>query len=198
MEKFFTLLCAILIIVGCAKTETENSQEPTPQPEPSISYKVGDLYEKGNVKGLVFRVNEDGNSGLIVSMTEPEQMKAWGTEFTATGCNIRSCGEQNTAIIYTLSDWQTKYPAFAWCKSLGDGWYIPAIDELRELLIVGSSNTFAHAIFNHKATPLASDNYYLSSTEYDEWFVCLVDAHSLIEKQNYKQYIYHVRAIRRF
>lgn len=199
MKKYFALLVATLFIVGCDKENSDITTEPTPDPEPSVkSYQIGDLYDKDGVKGLVFRVNEDGESGLIVSLTEPEQMKAWSTEFITTDATVRNCGEQNTALIYTLKDWQSKYPAFAWCKSLGSGWYIPSIDELRELLIIGSGNSFSHAIYNHKATPFAKDYHYLSSTEMDQWWVYTVDAKSHKQSANYKQYTYHVRAIHSF
>ena len=119
MEKIFALALSLLLITGCKKGEVEPNIEPTPQPEPSITeYKIGDLYDKDGVKGLVFRVYEDKMSGLIVSMTEPEEMKAWSSEFTATGCTERECGELNTSIIYSLPNWQSNYPAFEWCKSL--------------------------------------------------------------------------------
>ena len=199
MKKILAFALCILFFTGCKKGEVEPNIEPTPQPEPSITeYKIGDLYDKDGVKGLVFRVYEDKLSGLIVSMTEPEKMKAWSSEFIATGCTERECGELNTSIIYSLPNWQSNYPAFEWCKSLGKGWYIPSIDELRELLIISSGNTFAHAIYNNKATPFATDYYYLSSTEMDEWWVYLVDAKTQKQSANYKQYTYHVRAIHTF
>ena len=199
MKKILAFALCILFFTGCKKGEVEPNIEPTPQPEPSITeYKIGDLYDKDGVKGLVFRVYEDKLSGLIVSMTEPEVMKAWSSEFIATGCTERECGELNTSIIYSLPNWQSNYPAFEWCKSLGKGWYIPSIDELRELLIIASGNTFAHAIYNNGATPFATDYYYLSSTEMDEWLVYLVDAKTQKQSANYKQYTYHVRAIHTF
>ena len=35
--------------------------------------------------------------------------------------------------IRSLSNWQNDYPAFAWCASLGDGWYLPALKELKAI-----------------------------------------------------------------
>lgn len=199
MRKLLAFALTALLLIGCKKEDVTPNEEPTPQPEPSVTtYKIGDLYDKDGVKGLVFRVDESGKSGLIVSLSEPEQMKAWSYDLVPTGATIRSCGEQNTAIIYTQPNWESRYPAFAWCKSLGEGWYIPSIDELRELLIIGSSNTFALAIHNNKATPFATDYYYLSSTEMDEFWVYIVDAQSQKESANYKQYTYHTRAIHSF
>ena len=199
MRELLAFALTALLFIGCKKEDVTPNEEPTPQPEPSVTtYKIGDLYNKDGVKGLVFRVDESGKSGLIVSLSEPEQMKAGSYDLVPTGATIRSCGEQNTAIIYAQPNWKSRYPAFAWCNSLGEGWYIPSIDELRELLIIGSSNTFALAIHNNKATPFATDYYYLSSTEMDEFWVYIVDAQSQKESANYKQYTYHTRAIHSF
>lgn len=198
MEHFLTLALVLLLFTGCDKGEVETNHTPEPMPEQVTIYNIGDLYDKDGIKGLVFRVNEGGQSGLIVSLSEAESPKAWSYEFIATGSNIRSSGEQNTAIIYSLPDWQNKYPAFVWCKNLGSGWYIPAVNELRELLLISSSTTFSRAISTNNATPFASQGYYLSSTEMDEYWVYIVDAQTRKESANYKQYTYHTRAIRSF
>ena len=90
-----------------------------------------------------------------------------------------------------------KYPAFVWCKSLGDGWYIPSVNELRELLIIGSGNTFTQAIVKNKATRFSGGKY-LSSTEMDQFWMYYVDFETFIEEGNYKQYTYSIRAIHAF
>lgn len=169
MRKIIALFFALLSIVSCKENGDITPETPQVLEEKPTEYKIGDLYDVDGVKGLVFRVDEGGTSGLIVSMTEPETMLAWGLEHVLIGSSIRTSGEQNTAIIYSLTDWEAKYPAFAWCKSLGNGWYIPSVNELKELLLIGSSNTFAQAIIDNKATPFASDYKYLSSTEMDEF-----------------------------
>ena len=199
MRKFLLLLCAMLCVVAC---ESGKNPDPDPQPEPTPeesqpAYKVGDLYDVDGVKGLIFRVNDDGKSGLIVSLTEAPTKLAWSTELVVTNATSRKNGAENCEKIMTIADWSSKYPAFVWCKSLGDGWYIPSVNELRELLIISSSNTFRQAIVANKAT-LFSDGKYLSSTEMDDWWIYLVDAATAQESANYKQYIYRVRAIYQF
>lgn len=197
MIAFVLTLFFAIWATACDSNHTpEITPDPTPTPEVR-SYSIGDLYDNDGVQGLVFRVNEAGDSGLIVSLTEPDNMLAWGTEFITTGSNVRSSGQMNTEIIYTLPNWEKKYPAFAWCKSLGEGWYIPSVNELRELLIIGSSNTFRESIIKNKATAFSAGKY-LSSTEMDDWWVYLVDAATTQESANYKQYIYRVRAIYQF
>lgn len=52
MKKFLLLF---LIVLGA--TKTVNAQ-----------YKVGDYYEKDGLKGIVVRVDNSGNHGLIMSL----------------------------------------------------------------------------------------------------------------------------------
>ena len=199
MKKLLLLLSAILCIVAC---NPSNTPDPTPQPEPTPeesqpAYKVGDLYDVDGVKGLIFRVNEDGQSGLIVSLTESQTKLAWSTELVVTNATSRKNGAENCEKIMAIADWSSKYPAFVWCKSLGDGWYIPSVNELRELLIIGSGNTFTQAIVKNKATRFSGGKY-LSSTEMDQFWMYYVDFETFIEEGNYKQYTYSVRAIHTF
>ena len=46
-----------------------------------------------------------------------------------------SNGLNNLRSIMKIAAWKDKYPAFAWCADHGDGWYLPAIDELKEFLL---------------------------------------------------------------
>ncbi len=39
-------------------------------------------------------------------------------------------GAKNQRKIASLPNWQEEFPAFAWCASLGEGWYLPAVGEL--------------------------------------------------------------------
>ena len=199
MRKFLLLLCAMLCVVAC---EPGKNPDPDPQPEPApevnqSAYKVGDLYDVDGVKGLIFRVNDDGKSGLIVSLTEAPTKLAWSTELVVTNATSRKNGVENCEKIMTIADWSSKYPAFVWCKSLGDGWYIPSVNELRELLIIGSGNTFTQAIVKNKATRFSSGKY-LSSTEMDQYWMYYVDFDTFITDGNYKQFTYNVRAIHAF
>ena len=161
MRQFILLIGALLCITSC-KSDNNPDPIPEPEPEPTQGYKVGDLYDSNGVKGLVFKVNEDGTSGLIASMYEPESMLAWATELIVTKATSLDSGEKNCATIFALPNMESHYPAFAWCKSLGEGWYIPSIRELKELLMVGYSATFSQAIEQHNATPLSANGKYLS------------------------------------
>ena len=45
-------------------------------------------------------------------------------------------GMKNLHLIKKINDWRNKYPAFAWCAARGDSWYLPAIEELKLLLLM--------------------------------------------------------------
>ena len=110
MRKFLLLLCTMLCVVAC---EPGKNPVPEPQPEPTPeesqpAYKVGDLYDVDGVKGLIFRVNDDGKSGLIVSLTEAPTKLAWSTELVVTNATSRKNGAENCEKIMTIADWSTQ------------------------------------------------------------------------------------------
>ena len=41
------------------------------------SYKVGDLYDVGGKRGVVFEASEDGKHGTIIALTQPEGIMPW-------------------------------------------------------------------------------------------------------------------------
>ena len=137
-------------------------------------YKVGDYYNENGMQGVVFQVSADGRSGKIVSLTQPTDGKiAWAVGSYERGRTIGATytddGEKNMAIVKSISDWQTKYPAFAWCAKLGSAWYLPAIDEL-ELLLFNDTvrNAVNKTIEAHNGTKLSDKGeprWYWSSTE---------------------------------
>ena len=191
----------LIILTALCFTACNNNSSTQPDPEEieaNKTYQIGDLYSRDGVRGLVFKVDESGKSGLIVSFSESDTLLAWGQELVKTGANYRNDGELNCSIIRNIEGWEQKYPAFVWCQSLGGGWYIPAINELIELCRVSYTIEFAEAIAEYNAEPLTVGAYYISSTEADKWFVYLAEPSSATESSNYKQYTYRVRAIHSF
>lgn len=94
-------------------------------------YSIGDCYPKDGspVEGIVFEVSEDGQHGKVFSLAEGFGLK-WRTIGDADYTDDRDNGMNNFEIITAMEPEYDGYPAFAWCASLGDGWYIPAINEL--------------------------------------------------------------------
>ena len=86
---------------------------------------IGELYEGG----VVFEVN---NSFVKVLSLRESDMLAWSTENISTGCTeSHEDGLENTQKLLALPSYSAeKYPAVAWCVSLGEGWYLPSTKEL--------------------------------------------------------------------
>ena len=140
------------------------------------TYKIGDYYNENGKEGVVFEVTADGKHGKIVSMTQSDRGIRWASDAyeqkRLIGADSKSDGAYNMVKVKSISGWQTKYPAFKWCADLGDGWYLPAIDELEKFMLdksvwIAVSLTLiargGTALHNIAASTV---NRYWSSTEY--------------------------------
>lgn len=155
----------------------------------TVSYKVGDYYPDPNVdvtdaeavktvEGIVFSVTDEGAHGKILSLVE-----SCGLKWNTTGAGDATLDEDDGAV-----NWDTikakdasfsNYPAFAWCASLGDGWYIPAINELITLRTAWGTTLAEKTAFNNRISAVGGEQlkssalvgssaksaYYYSSTE---------------------------------
>lgn len=108
---------------------------------PAKTYKIGDLYDENGKQGVVFEVSADGEHGKIVSFNEIEltwandDFDSWREKI---GASSETNGAVNMAVVQRIPNWREKYPAFAWCADLGEGWYLPAIDELKVIYDIGN------------------------------------------------------------
>ena len=105
----------------------------TPEAKPQKKrYKVGDYYNENGNEGVVFEVSADGQHGKIVSLIET--MLPWCSDKKERkrfiGANSRTDGAYNMAVVKAIPNWQSIHPAFKWCADYGEGWYLPARDEL--------------------------------------------------------------------
>ncbi len=132
----FGLLFALALLVGAVLYVVGNSDDEEFKIEQmeitAPPYEVGDLYNAGGLVGVVFQVDSTGYSGKIVSLTEGSEV--WtGDKYEvvrAIGAADLTDGEPNMALVQQVPGWQEKYPAFAWCTAQGEGWYLPAAEEL--------------------------------------------------------------------
>ena len=128
----------------------------------SAPYKVGDYYNDGTKEGVVFEVSNGGYNGKIVSL---EQIKCcWSKKEVKTGATSKRDGMYNMQKIRSLSNWQNDYPAFAWCASLGDGWYLPA---LKELKAISAQCAAINNTLKAKGKPELETYWHWSSTQDD-------------------------------
>ena len=148
-------------------------------------YSVGDKYLRNGKKGIVFYITDNGLHGKIVS--EDETKCVWSTEKITTYATEKNDGMANMKKIQAISGWHEKYPAFAWCADKGEGWYLPALNELKTL-------------YESKVVELKS-SWYWSSTEYDyRWAeeVYMYNGHTASYYKDDNNYDHYVRAVYAF
>ena len=162
---------------------------PAVQYEGAVTYKVGDYYpnpsvdvddpeEVAKVEGIVFAVSEDGFHGKMLSLQEGSSL-AWNTTGAADYTDDEDDGMANFTTVKAKDPSFASYPAFAWCVSLGEGWYIPAVNEVlliratwqanktlldNKFTAIGAMPLSAMKYVSSKGKDQAS--YYYSSTEY--------------------------------
>lgn len=103
----------------------------------NAQYKIGDIYNKNEVKGIVVQVNEKGEHGLIMSLKGCDNRWCKNEVKTAVGAIDENDGAVNMEAVknYISSNnlsWDA-FPLFKWANELGDGWYIPAKNELQTI-----------------------------------------------------------------
>ena len=166
-------------------------------------WNIGDYYEVNGKKGVVFWVDETGKHGKIVSMQEVSRQWCDKNEFEkriATGAVDCSNGAYNQELICSRYGYFGSYPAVVWCRDLGNGWYLPAIYELKELLLKDSVYFPVNAsLVQNAGDPLSekrSSNLYWSSTEADvRIYALLLNMADNKIVEYYKHETHRVRAV---
>lgn len=138
-----------------------SSYTPAPVSTPTVSgkFKVGDVYDDGINRGVIFEIS--GNTAKIVSLKKSTNMVVWAVGSEAKrniGATNTYDGEKNFMLVKQIPEWRAKYPAFKWCADLGSSWYLPAKGELETI----QRNK---ALIEPRLTDKLSDNFYFSSTE---------------------------------
>jgi hypothetical protein len=130
---------------------------------------VGDYFHENGRKGVVFEVATDGMSGKIVDLQHSDEYFAYARQNEALkwmSATSMDNGESNFAKIKKRSKWKTLYPAFAWCAGLGEGWYLPANNELKSLLSDKAKLDLINKTLKAKGAKVIVSVEYWSSTEY--------------------------------
>ncbi len=152
---------------------------------------IGELYEDG----VVFEVN---NSYVKVMSIRESEILAWSTETISTGCTgDHEDGLENTEKLLALPSYiPERYPAVAWCITLGEGWYLPSPKELilirKNLLGTNTSNedTDKMAAANQLMKNLGGDEFtwamYWSSKESTSTNACVARLNKIVD-HNYSK-----------
>lgn len=138
-------------------------------------WSVGDYYHANGKEGVVFWVDTTGLHGKIVSMIENDCVWAIKAYYkTETHANNMRDGLKNLEVIQKTPDWKIKFPAFSFCQELGNEWYLPAIDELRLLLLEDKIRNVINATLEQEGARKLGDpttiRWYWSSTEHGAHF----------------------------
>lgn len=104
-------------------------------------YQVGDIVDFNGTKGYVYKVSSNGRHGMAVSISDFKPKK-WCTDKSLSKKVIENTtiddGAKNMEAYISTANASGKdlaaYPALQWAQSLGQGWYIPSVKELKELL----------------------------------------------------------------
>lgn len=150
-------VATISVTAGAVKAECKVTVQT-----PAKEWAVGDYYEVGSVKGVVVWVDESKTKGKIISLDETTA-NVWSTGNGTTGAQSTTDGKSNTEKVKALDNELTSFPAFKWCVDHGEGWYLPASDEVKCFLTIAP--VINAVLTEHGGTAL--DCYYWSSTESD-------------------------------
>lgn len=159
-------------------------------------YKIGDYYNRNGRKGVVFAVSADGRHGKIVSLTvsKSKERLEWSLDEALIGADDETNGANNMAKVRAIVGWREKYPAFAWCADLGEGWYLPAKEEL--LAIFRNKETINKTLSAKNRDDLI--RFYWSSTEYSKFCAWIVGMDNGNTSLSNKFNRFYVRAVSAF
>lgn len=180
-------------------------------------YEIGELYDQNGIRGVICQLSDDKMHGLVVSLDEiylhwsefrKPDLRVAGADSRTDGVeNMRKVAEYIAANNLSWDD----FPAFKWCRDKGEGWYLPAIDEL--LTIGHNYNGGTRVQNNRQARNRFNDTlkaaggkrmdrlvYYFSSTEMDEKSAYTthmgIEPPYVIEIPKYNKFL--VRAVHKF
>ncbi len=158
-----------------AEAKRKAEEEAKAKAAAAKRYKVGDLYDKDGVKGVVFEVSDDGLHGKIVSVIGAQRL-AW----TALGekeyservlADSETNGYHNLATVSRQHSWASRFPAFFYSvRTLGGNWYLPAIRELEKFTTDAAIRDKVNATLEKHGYEIIHPNkgWYWSSTECTE------------------------------
>lgn len=161
-----------------SKSNTANIQV-SDKPRALRQYRLLDLYDENGVRGIVVKVYDNGYHGTIMSLEQNRlAFMKYIEAFSATALGLYNTdnGMENQkqlldylsqSNLLTIDD----FPAMKWCISLGEGWYLPARNEMGNILAHISLDkdisleTLNQTIRSYKGEKLETWDSYVTSTE---------------------------------
>lgn len=129
------------------------------------TYKVGEIYEvDGQPQGIVVEVSSVGRYAKIASLTEYQaKWAAFDSADDMVNATSSTDGMANTALVKSIVGYETQYPAFGVYNELGDGWYLPAVDEIKQLY--ASKDRINASVHDRSDVAPVNSALYWTSTE---------------------------------
>jgi hypothetical protein len=153
-------------------------------------YPVDFYLGQDTLGGIVYYIyiSSDGKEhGLVVSKTESNAK--WQNTTVLNNANHSWDGAYNTNLM-------TNSPAKTYVESLGEGWYLPSIDELS---ILWHNRFHVNKVLSDTGSTLLSNTAkYWSSTEYNASFAWIFEFNNGFGGGNDKLSLVSVRAIKAF
>lgn len=168
--------------------QPENPENPEQPEQPAKEYKVGDYYEENGVKGIVYAFAEiakynDSYTEIVgydkycYLFSMDQVYIEWSTENVQCNAMNPKDGAKNMISIAYQDSTYAKYPAAKWCADHGEGWYLPASNELHMMwdAISGGNHIFTDptvTAFNKTLTDNGGqpieETFYWTSNEVSE------------------------------
>jgi len=192
---------------AASSAATSVSAVATGRPQSVRTYRAGDYYNENGKEGVVFEVDATGRHGKIVGLKQAELPWCIYEEQEkeiATGATDEADGMKNMRRIMLVDGWREKYPAFAWCAAQGDGWYLPAIEELKKFMLDDSIHDAVNRTLSQQGGNMlvnkGKGGWYWSSSErgckwWRAWYVNMSNGCTFDYD---KYYYYYVRAVSAF
>ncbi|MCM1028824.1 MAG: hypothetical protein NC342_00460 [Pseudoflavonifractor sp.] len=134
---------------------------------------VGDILNINGIKGIVFCVNDDGTHGQIMSVKAFRAKKDLfcikSSLLKGLSMTDENDGMQNTQNLFNFCVEHnipiTSFPVFNWCKSLGHGWYIPSVNQLKDFVNYWLGNTNVEVQWDDEDEPIEEQDNSISHTK---------------------------------
>jgi hypothetical protein len=175
---------------------------PVPSLQTSPPYAIGEIYCENGVRGVVYKIPDDGAHGMIMSLQETSC--AWATVNNELGCSDEDFGMNNLTLVQAQSSWQKQYPAFNWCNAMTEaadvpGWYLPSTNEMAELSAASQTcwDQMEETVHYYGGDMFVADIYWSSYeySAYSAWSYAFDSGH---RTNSLKSRAYRVRAVRAF
>lgn len=126
------------------------------------SYEIGEYYERQGVVGIVWHCDTSYVKVLALDQKAYVQWAEYSSANSWADSETDGLANMNTILNNPYSS-ITYFPAQKWCNDKGAGWYMPAVDEMCEIL--NNISVLNASLDKYKGSQFIKGYYYWSSTQ---------------------------------